>query len=305
MEKKAVVGLGFFDGMHIGHMQLIKRVKEYGDQHEMPTLVYTFDEHPKNVIQNAQFSKLLTSNAQKKSIILCSGISQVIFDRFDEALANVPPSEFVKEVIVNRLNAGHLVVGFNYTFGSKGQGDIALLRSLGTEFGFTVEVVPAVYFEGELVSSTLIRKNLENGDMRRVAKLIGRPFDLEGTVSFGRQLGSKMNFPTANIYPDENLITPLKGVYATFVKVDGEDSSPERRFRAVTNVGTNPTVSSEESVRVETHIFDFSGDIYNRRIAVQFIELIRTEQKFSDIETLFAQISKDSLKAREILDGEK
>ena len=302
-QEKTVVGLGFFDGLHIGHMSLIKRVYEYAQKHWICSIVYTFDVHPNNVLQKTHFSKLLMSNAQKERIIAEEGIDQVIFDRFDEALASMSPKDFVEEVLVKRLKVGHIVVGFNYNFGANGTGDINCLIALGAEFGFTVEVIPPVYSDGELVSSTLIRKLLEEGDMRKVSKLFGRPFELSGHVTSGRQLGSKMNYPTANIFPEYNLITPLLGVYASLVKLESfEQGGEEITFKAVTNVGTNPTVSSEDSVRVETHIFDFNEGIYGKLITVQFIEMIRPEQKFADIETLFAQISKDSEKARRILD---
>ncbi len=298
LDKKTVIGLGFFDGLHIGHMELVHRVAKYSREHELFSIVYTFDVHPINVLQNANFEKLLMSNVQKERIITGEGVDCVLFDHFDKSLAAMSPREFVSEVLVWHFHVQHVVVGFNYNFGANGEGTVEDLIAFGNEFGFSVEVVPAIYADGELVSSTLIRKLLEEGCVSRVAKMLGRPFELFGTVSPGRKLGSKMKFPTANIYPETNLITPLKGVYASLVKLGDSET-----YRAVTNVGTNPTISSEDGVRVETHIFDFCEDIYGRSISVQFIELIRPEEKFPDIEALFAQISRDSEKARQILDG--
>ncbi|MEI6601901.1 MAG: bifunctional riboflavin kinase/FAD synthetase [Clostridia bacterium] len=297
MERKAVVGLGFFDGLHIGHMALIRRVRDYAQAHHLESVVYTFDEHPNAVIHKTQFSKLLMSNEQKLAVMTEEGIQTVIFDHFNDDLVRLSPKDFVEEVLVQRLHAAHVVVGFNYNFGANGLGNIDCLLKLSKEYGFTVEVVPAVYFEGELVSSTMIRTLLEAGDVGRVERLLGRPYALPGVVSPGRQLGAKMNFPTANIYPKKNLITPLKGVYATIIALDGQT------FQGVTNVGTNPTVTCENTVKIETHILDFAKDIYGKNISIQFIELIREEAKFDSIETLFVQISKDAQKARQILDA--
>jgi len=297
LENRTVVGLGFFDGLHIGHMELIKRVKNFSQLMKLRSIIYTFDTHPNVVLSNVQSSKLLMSNKRKMEIIQSEGIDSVYFEWFTQSLANMEPREFVEKILLEKFNVAHVVVGFNYNFGAKGSGDSDLLIKLGNELGFSVEVVPSVYCDGEIVSSTSIRRLIELGDVVRVARLLGRPFEICGIVKTGRKLGSRMNFPTANIYPTANFITPLNGVYATRVVIDGE------HFMGVTNVGTNPTVTSEINTKVETHLLDYQKDIYGKEIIVEFIELIRVEEKFKNIEELFSQIAKDSQKARVILNG--
>jgi len=297
--RKTVVGLGFFDGLHIGHRELIRRVKVIATENRLDSVIFTFSEHPNVALGKAHNTKLLMTNKRKNDLILEMGIDQVIFERFTPEIAGMSPEEFASEILSKRICASKVVIGFNYHFGKQGAGNAKDLIDFGKKYGFEVEVVNPVYFEDELVSSTLIRRLIEGGEMRRVSILLSRPFELLGVVTEGKRLGSKMNFPTANIFPQENIITPMCGVYATVVEIAGDN------FFGVTNVGTNPTITSDDTVVVETHIFDFNKDIYGKEILVKFVEMIRPEVKFDDVNKLFAQIAKDAREAKGILYAEK
>lgn len=291
-EKHTGVGLGNFDGLHIGHMTLINTLIGEARLNALESAIYTFTKHPENILRKKLFTPLITTVNKKIQLLNETPLNYLYFDEFDETFSRMKPEVFVKEILVGKLKAKLAVAGFDYRFGYKGQGDVALLEELGKKFGFRVIVIPPVKIENEIISSTLIRNSISKGAMDKVFKLLGRHYSITGEVQTGRKIGSKIGFPTANIIPENYLILPHDGVYITKTLFNG------LLYNSITNVGKNPTFEGQEQVSVETHILDFQGDIYSRNIEVFFISKIRSEKKFKDKYELIEQIKKDIELAR-------
>ncbi len=293
INKPTGIGLGNFDGLHTGHMVLINKTIEESCRRGLSSVVYTFTSHPENVLHKERFTPLLTTVEKKIEILeKTTRLDYIYFDEFDEEFSTLSPEEFVARVLVERLGVRLAVAGYNYTFGHRGQGNIGLLKELGRKYNFDVIEIPPVMANGEPVSSTLIRKYVAMGNMDKVCRLLGRHYSVTGTVVSGHRIGSKLGFPTANLVPEDYLMLPGNGVYVTRTLVDGEC------YRSVTNIGVNPTVESDGKTRIETHIFDFDRDIYGRNIEVFFIEKLRDEIKFKNVNELVAQVELDIQRAR-------
>jgi riboflavin kinase/FMN adenylyltransferase len=285
----AVVALGMFDGMHMGHRALITRcVRMAGECAAIPA-VYSFSNHPQTVLRN-EAPPCLTDAAERKALMEELGVRDVQMPRFTAALAALSPEAFV-ETLLAQWDIRALVVGYNYSFAKYGAGTPETLQALGSAHGFPVEVVPPVAFLEEPVSSTRIRTLIEQGAVRMAAAMLLRPYTLCGTVIRNRQFGREMGFPTANIWPEPGRVLPKDGVYVSEAQVGGE------RYRAITNVGKNPTVGGER-LAVETHLLDFSGDLYGRRLCVSFLEYMRGEQRFDSPADLQKRIAADVETAR-------
>jgi riboflavin kinase/FMN adenylyltransferase len=287
------VGLGNFDGLHIGHMTLINTLISESKFIGLDSVVYTFSKHPENMLRKELFTPLLTTVSKKIQLLGETSLSYMYFDEFNETFSRMKPESFVKNVLVDKLNIRLAVAGFDYRFGYKGQGDVKLLEKLGKKYNYTVIVIPPVKIDNEVVSSTLIRSNVAKGNMDRVFKLLGRHYSITGKVQNGRRIGSTLGFPTANIHPERYLTLPQKGVYITKTLIDGE------LYEGVTNVGSNPTVSEQNFVSIETHIFDFDKDIYGEDIEVFFISKVRSEKKFKSKDELVKQVNKDIQAAKD------
>ncbi|MBE6038218.1 MAG: bifunctional riboflavin kinase/FAD synthetase [Anaerofustis stercorihominis] len=272
-------GVGFFDGVHRGHMAIIDRTKG-----ELPRAIISFVNQPAAFISENKLAHRLMSSEEKADILEKEGIDYLFLFTFDEKMRNTSAEEFFEKAIVGN-NIKKLICGFNFRFGKGGEGDVELLRSLCEKEGITLEIVEAVKCGDEVISSSLIKKYLYKGDAKRAAELLGRNFYIKGTVSKGKQLGRTLGFPTANIFVDDEIIVPKWGVYQTFTTVKGV------RYPSVTNIGNNPTVG--DSLRLESHIIDFSGDIYGEEATVEFVDFIRPEMRFSGIEELKAQVHRD------------
>jgi len=292
-KKHTAVGLGMFDGLHIGHMELINKLIEQSRFNKLDSVIFTFKNHPENTIKKTLYTKLLTTERQKIEILNKTGLDYVILQEFDEGFSHVMPEDFVREILVNKLGMKLAVAGFNYRFGYKGQGNVDLLKELGNKYNFDVIVIPPVMIDNELVSSTLIRNYISKGQMEKVFKLLGRYYSIDGTVEEGKRLGSELGFPTANIYPHTYVVLPMGGVYITKTIIDGKE------YCSITNVGVNPTVENSRQVKLETHIINFNQDVYKREIEVFFIKRIREEKRFSSKEELAEQISEDLKQAVE------
>ncbi len=288
MSRRAVA-LGTFDGLHLGHEALISHMCESAHQRGLSALIYTFSNHPMAAFGTPP--PLLMTNAARLAAL--AQFCEVAADEFTPAFAQTLPRVFV-EMLVSRFNMRHAVVGYNYTFGSRGEGDTALLAQLGEQLGFTLDILPPVLFQGEPLSSTRVRKTLEAGDVATAGVMLARPYELAGTVVSNRGIGTQIGFPTANLEEMDELVLPAHGVYATRAKVCGE------MFPAVTNVGSNPTVGGQK-VSVETHLIDFSGDLYGERMQVFFIERLRAEEMLESLEALCARIAGDVQTARKML----
>lgn len=287
-EQKRVIALGFFDGIHIGHGALLERtVQRASEIGAMPSAL-SFDVHPDTLVFGKPVPLINSSAGRADLIRRLYGIENVIFIHFDRTVMQMPWQEFV-QTLIRDMNAAWVVVGHDFRFGWKGEGTAEKLQSYCAEHGLGCDVIPAVTLEGRVVSSTYIRTLIEDGDMERANAYLGHPHTLVDTVHYGFRLGTKMGTPTINMRFPEGVIVPRHGVYAA--KAILEDGSSHM---AVTNVGVRPTVSGENRVSVESFILDYSGNLYDREVRVEFYKFLRPEQKFESVDALRDQILADA-----------
>lgn len=290
---RAVVALGMFDGVHIGHQKLLAATAERAKTLRAAAVVYTFSNHPLSVLGGTP--RLLTDTETRRALLLACGAEEIGMERFDEALAHSTPEQFIDRISARWELAG-VMAGYNYTFGDRALGTADTLRRLGAERGFSVSILPPVLLDGEPVSSTRIRLALEReGNVAAAHALLGRPYRLSGSVIANRQNGRRFGFPTANLSVPADTVLPLSGVYATRAHVDG------CIWTAVTNVGTNPTVHGDH-LSVETHLIGFEGDLYGQPLAVDFYERLRGEFRFENEQALIDRIALDAATARRLLE---
>lgn len=289
-----VVAVGAFDGVHIGHQALISRAVSLARDAGVPCVVFTFRNHPLSVLAPERVPPLLSSPEERRRVFASLGVELVIEEPFTKELAVLPAEDFLMR-LVDVLAPQAVVVGENFSFGAGGRGTPDFLAAQGKNFGFRVENVPLLSYEGGTVSSTRIRALLSAGNVRLAGALLGRPFSIRGEVLHGDERGRKLGFPTANLLPPKIEACPMNGAYAVRVELEnGEEKI------GVANVGSNPTFGGNER-RVETHILDFSGDLYGKDITVRFMDRLRSEKRFPSPEALVEQIRRDEQKAREIL----
>src|SRR3989338_3932316 len=291
--KIPVLALGNFDGVHIGHKEIFRRVVERAGEIEGNSIVYTFEPHPLRIIAPARTPLLLTTFRKKMELIAGSGIDITVCADFTKRFADQHPRDFARETLVGKKGVKEVFVGYDYKFGRGREGTIDYLKKMGEEFGFKVTVIDAITVDGQVVSSTLVRDKIEDGDMEKANRLLGRWYSIEGKVVDGFKKGVMIGFPTANIDTSYDLL-PHTGVYAARTIIDGEI------YDGIANVGFNPTFHRDR-LSVEIHIFDFSSDIYGREIEIIFIKRLREEIEFGSAEKLKAQIKKDIEVTREIL----
>ena len=293
--KRPAVTIGNFDGVHLGHQALFKKVVELASRRGGDSIAITFEPHPLKVLRPNDPPKLICTFEHKAELIKKAGIKWLLCLRFDMALAATPAQKFVEEVFVRRIGVEDLVIGYDYAFGKGREGDKEFLKKMGAIYGFNVHVLDPVVVDGEIVSSTLIRRLVAQGEMRRVRRLLGRYYQIRGEVQVGKRRGGRVvGFPTANLALLEEDLCPRKGVYCVQVIFDSQC------YGGVMNIGFNPTFG-DTGLSAEVHIFDFEGDIYGKFIKVNLIERIRGEKKFSSPMELRAAIMKDVEKARLIL----
>jgi riboflavin kinase/FMN adenylyltransferase len=279
----AVVALGMFDGVHLGHRALMSRLQEDVKLlHAIPA-VYTFSNHPLEVLGGNV--RLLSGIRERNMLLRSLGAEELESVPFTREMAALSPEAFV-DLLSAKWDVRGLVVGYNYTCGDRGAGTPETLREIGKRRGFTVSVVEPVLLEGEPVSSTRIREAVERGDITLANRLLKRRYTLSGTVVQNKRIGSRIGFPTANIDANPKRAIPADGVYATFASVDGGI------YRAVTNIGTNPTVNGDK-LTIETHLIDFHADIYGQPLNISFRKRLRGELMFDSLEALKAQIRLD------------
>lgn len=285
------VALGNFDGVHVGHRQLIGSAVEKAREKGLASAVFTFSNHPKSLIPGAKPVKNIVYQEEKEALIEALGVDYYFNFAFTKEIMTMPPETFVKTFLADKMNAKEIFCGFNYHFGYKGEGDTKLLRILGAKYGFHVNEVKAVSIDGDVVSSTLIRNMIMAGEMEECSKYLGRNYDIGGEVVVGNRLGRTIGFPTSNIMIDESMVTPPNGVYITYCIYNGV------KYPSITNVGIKPTIGSFKK-NMETHIFNFDKELYGKQIKVEFIKKTRDEVKFRNIEELSAQIAKDCNEAK-------
>lgn len=300
--QNAVVTVGIFDGVHLGHDAIIGRVKAIAKEIAGESVVITFWPHPRLFLtpEGADL-KFLSTIKEKKYLLSQKGIDHFIIVPFTREFSNYSSQRFIEEIVVDKLNAKHLIVGYNHHFGKNREGDFSTLKSFTDKYSIEVEQVNAQIVSDEKVSSTLIREALNSGKIIQANKLLGYNYSLNGTIIGGKKIGRSIGYPTANILPRERYkLIPKDGVYAVQICLENIN------YFGMLNIGLRPTLDNGENGKsIEVHIFDFEHQIYGKEVQVRFIERIRNEKKFSNVEELVDQLKKDELMVRNILDSGK
>ncbi len=284
-----VLALGNFDGLHRGHLKIIERVRRGAAEHGGTPMAMTFDPHPPRIVRPDKAPPLLMTKAQRLDALHAAGISCVAVVRFTRELSEWEPEAFVRAVLVEWLRVSEVWVGANFLFGHGRSGNFSVLRTLGQRYGFRAEKIDPVRYKDFVVSSTRVRRLVGEGRMDEAGALLGHMYYVDGTIVEGRKRGREIGFPTANLATDNELLPP-HGVYATMATIDGVVRA------GLTNIGVRPTFG-EQAVTVETHLLGFSGDLYGRRVRLSFVQRLRDERRFDDIDALRTQIQLDERRA--------
>lgn len=289
-----VATIGNFDGVHLGHKAVIENLAVDGKQLNLPAIVILFEPQPLEYFLSDHAPSRLTRLREKIIYLNKLPVDFVVLLRFDQDLANLQPEVFIRKILVENLAIKHLVVGDDFRFGKKRMGDLSLLKSIGRNHGFSVENTQSFQINDERISSTLIRRALECGDLERAKHFLGRRYSISGRIVEGEKRGRSIGFPTVNIRLFRKN-TPVLGVFAVTMTGVGR-----REITGVANVGTRPTVNGQ-SVLLEVHLFDFDADIYGRYVEIHFVKKIRNEKRFDSFEKLKKQIQSDAIVARKLL----
>jgi riboflavin kinase/FMN adenylyltransferase len=289
------VTIGKFDGIHLGHQQLIAETIESAEEHSLIPVVVTFDRHPHSMLSPGTEPQALIGPTQKAELLEEAGIELVLNLPFDEYLSKLTPEEFVKTVLVDALKARIVTIGEGFRFGVDQQGDVETLRNLGVQLGFMVKVIPNYLVDGEVISTSKIRSLLLEGNVVAAAKLLGRLHSTRGVIEHGLKIGRQIGFPTANMSRDAEGFLPLDAVYAGWLYADGE------RYMTALSVGINETFEAVPRL-VEAHVIDQQGlDLYDKVITLEYVDFIRHAAKFDGVESLVAEINRDLDKIRALL----
>jgi riboflavin kinase / FMN adenylyltransferase len=289
------VTIGKFDGIHLGHQQLIAETIESAEEHSLIPVVVTFDRHPHSILSPGTEPQALIGPMQKAELLEEAGIELVLNLPFDEYLSKLTPEQFVKTVLVDALKARIVTIGEGFRFGVDQQGDVETLRNLGVQLGFMVKVIPNYLVDGEVVSTSKIRSLLLEGNVVAAAKLLGRLHTTRGVIEHGLKIGRQIGFPTANMSRSAEGFLPLDGVYAGWLYADGE------RYMTALSVGINETFEAVPRL-VEAHVIDQQGlDLYDKVITLEYVDFIRHAAKFDGVESLVAEINRDLDKIRALL----
>lgn len=290
--KKTIITLGTFDGVHLGHKKIIERLLQSSSQDE-ESLVLTFFPHPRMVLQEASDIKLLNTIEERSHLLEKAGLQNLIIHPFDQAFSRLTAEEFVKNILVDIFNIKKIIIGHDHRFGRNRTANIDDLIVFGQEYGFEVEQISAQEIDEVSISSTKIRNALHEGKILLANEYLGYPYFFTGTVVHGKKLGRTIGFPTANLEIEENYkLIPAYGVYAVECMVENQN------VNGMLNIGIKPTFEGE-SASIEVHLFDFDGDLYDKKIKVALRKHIREEQKFSSVDDLKSQLKKDELFARD------
>ena len=290
---RPVLALGNFDGLHRGHLKILDRVKRGAIERGGVAMAMTFDPHPPRVVRPDKAPPLLMTTEQRIDALGRAGIGAVAVVTFTRELSQWDPDTFVRSVLVEWLRVAEVWVGANFLFGHERVGNFSVLRMLGQRYGFRAEKIDPVRYKEFVVSSTRIRRLVAEGRMDEAAALLGHPYTLDGRVVEGRRRGREIGFPTANLDTANELIPP-HGVYATTLTVEGIVHA------ALTNIGSNPTFGDAERTTIETHVLRFTGDLYGRNVRLGFVQRLRDERRFDDVDGLKAQIEADRRRAERL-----
>ncbi len=282
---ETAIALGNFDGVHIGHKKLIMNMVNMAKKQDLKPSILLFDNHSR-MVTTGKTPMCLTSRVQKEELVKNLGVETIYSINFNENLMKLQPEEFVKNILIDKLNTKLVVVGFDYRFGHKASGDVEALKELAIKYGFKVMVLEPVYIDDILVSSTKIRELILEGNLELVKLMLDRDYQLIGKVIPGNKIGRTLGFPTANLELTDNYALPKYGVYRTKTIIN------DKTYLSATSIGYNPTFSSSK-VKIECHIIDFGEKIYDQVISVDFIEYLREEIKFNKLDDLVKQINDD------------
>lgn len=290
-----VLAIGFFDGVHMGHAQLLRRAADIAQEKELIACAVTFDSHPQAVITGRPVPLLCSREERSELIRGKFGINEIIFEKFTDELMRLDWKQYITDVLINEMCGAHIVAGYDFTFGYKGEGNAERLSGACTELGIGCDIVPPFRIDGIRVSSTYIRGLIAEGDMEKAEVFLGHRYRLFGEIIHGKELGRALGFPTVNLALPSERQSPAWGVYATYVLLHGKS------YPAVTNVGLRPTVERSSAPTVESTLLDFNENLYGERIDVDFVKFLRPEKRFESVAELKEQISRDIAKARTIL----
>ncbi|KYH35788.1 riboflavin biosynthesis protein RibF [Clostridium tepidiprofundi DSM 19306] len=279
------VTLGSFDGFHLGHLELINKTNELSNKLGCKSMIFTFKNHPLSIINKSKTPKIILNDEEKIEIVNNTGIDILNLANFNEDFMKMYPSEFIHKLVYH-YNVKGLVVGFNYKFGYKNEGDIELLRILSKKLNFKLTVIPPIKLGDDIISSSRIRRLISDGNIKEANLLLGRYFMLSGNVIEGKKIGRTIGFPTINLDYDDKYIIPANGVYYTNTEINNNF------YKSITNIGFNPTVNGK-NLSIETNVLDFNKEIYGEKVKIYFIERIRDEKKFDSIEQLSLQLRID------------
>lgn len=286
IKEPVTVTLGSFDGIHLGHLDLMKHLNSMSREHNSKSLLLTFQPHPREVVNPDYDIRYITTFDEKVAILKSSGIDYMAVQPFNRDIMKTSPKEFIKSYILDKVKVNHFVIGFNHHFGKDREGGIATLHELGREYGFSVSSVDPTIIGEKPISSTIVRNSVLEWD-GKAKNYLGRYFFMDGVVVDGKKRGRTIGFPTLNLEPDNpKKLRPEVGVYFTAVDIDG------KKFFSITNVGYKPTFN-EKGKTVESHVFNFDRDCYGKSVRIFFLERMRDEMKFDGIESLKAQLELD------------
>lgn len=284
--KPLALSLGMFDGVHLGHQTIISELKRIASEKNLESAVLTFWPHPRLVFNPNEDLKLLNTLEEKTTLLENFGIENLFLKNFDEEFRNLTGEEFVRQILVEKLNIKHLIVGHDHVFGKNRSGDFQLLKKLAPELGFGVEQMEAVNIYNNNISSTKVRNALLEGNIKEANLMLGYSYSLTGTVVHGKKIGRTIGYPTANIEVDSLKLLPKKGAYIVEVLFEG------KVYRGMLSIGTNPTVNGEK-LTTEVYILDFNEDIYGKEITVKFRDFLHEEIKFEGLEKLIERLDED------------
>ena len=292
---KAVITTGTFDGVHLGHKKILNKLNTIGQETQSETVLVTFFPHPRIVLFPDHELKLINTIEENISLFNASNIDHLIFQKFDKDFSRISSLEYVRDILLHKIGLTDLVIGYNHHFGRNREGSIDNLNEYAELYDFNIHQLEPLNLSDKSVSSTKIRKALNDGDIPLANDYLGYTFELTGSVIRGKGVGRQLGFPTANIYiENKNKIIPLEGVYAVNV------FHQKRKLAAMLNIGVNPTFN-HNSLSIEVHIFDFNQDIYDETVTIQFLKRIRNEKKFDKVDDLKHQLSLDKIAALNIL----
>lgn len=299
LKRPTVITIGTFDGVHIGHRKIIEQLLRTSKKHNLESTVLTFFPHPRMVLQQNVDLKLINTIDERINILKSTGIDNLIVYPFTKEFSRMHAQEYIEQILVKKLNAKRVIIGYDHHFGRNRTADIHDLKEYGQQYGFEVEEIPEQDIDNVSVSSTKVRKALESGDLEKANTYLGAPFVLTGKVIKGKQLGKKLGYPTANLEIKENYkLIPKPGIYVVQATFD------QKPRYGMMSIGTNPTVGGVHQT-IETYFFDFDGDLYNREIQVQLLTRIRDEEKFENTEALIAEMKRDEAFSKNYIENLK